>query len=254
MFTLFKKEVSSFLSSLIGYVVIAVFLLVNGLFLWVFPVEFNILDFGYATLDGLFIISPFVFLFLIPAVTMRSFAEEKKSGTIELLLTKPLSDLQIIMAKYFAGLLLVIISLLPTLIYLISVYQLGLPKGNMDMGGTWGSYIGLLFLGASFVAIGLFASSLTDNQIVAFILGVFLCGVMYIGFDLIYPLLIFGEIDLFIKSMGINAHYSAMSHGVIDTRDVLYFLSVTGIFILLAKVSLESRKWDRAKIKTTVEG
>jgi ABC-2 type transport system permease protein len=229
-----------------GYIVITVFLLVNGLFLWVFPVEYNILDFGYASLDGFFIISPFVFLFLIPAITMRSFAEERKSGTIELLLTKPLSDMQIITAKYLAGMLLVIISLLPTLIYFISVYQLGMPKGNMDIGGTWGSYIGLLFLSSAFVTIGIFASSITDNQIVSFILGVFLCGFVYIGFDLLYSL--FGKIDLFIKSAGINAHYTSMSHGVIDTRDVVYFLSVTGIFILLTKISLESRKWDSSKI------
>ncbi len=157
MWTLFKKEVSGFLNSVLGYVVISVFLLVNGLFLWVFPLESNILDFGYASIDGLFLIGPFVFLFLIPAITMRFFAEEKKTGTIELLMTRPLTDLQVILAKYFAALLLVVISILPTLIYYFSVYQLGFPKGNIDSGGMWGSYIGLFFLGASFVAIGLFA-------------------------------------------------------------------------------------------------
>jgi ABC-2 type transport system permease protein len=249
MLSLLKKEISSFLSSLIGYVVIIVFLLVNGLFLWVFPVEFNILDYGYASLDGLFTIAPFIFLFLIPAITMRSFAEEKKSGTIELLLTKPLTDIQIIMAKYLAGLILVIFALAPTLIYFISVYQLGLPKGDIDMGGTWGSYIGLLFLGSAFVAIGLFASSLTNNQIVAFILAVFLCGFIYIGFDMISSFSLFGNADLFTRSLGINSHYAAMSHGVIDTRDMLYFFSVIATFILLTKISLESRKWDRGKIE-----
>jgi ABC-2 type transport system permease protein len=249
MIALLKKETSSFLSSLIGYIVIIVFLLVNGLFLWVFPVEFNILDYGYATLDGLFTIAPFVFLFLIPAITMRSFAEEKKSGTIELLLTKPLTDVQIITAKYLSGLILVIFSLLPTLIYFFSVYQLGLPKGDIDMGGTWGSYIGLLFLGSAFVAIGLFASSLTDNQIVAFILGVVLCGFIYIGFDMISSFSPVGRASLFLRSLGINSHYAAMSHGVIDTRDLLYFLSIVAGFSLLTKISLESRKWDRGKIK-----
>ena len=243
MFTLFWKEVSSFLNSLIGYIVIAVFLLVNGLFLWVFPLESNILDFGYANLDGLFLIAPFVFLFLIPAITMRFFSEEKKSGTIELLMTKPLTDMQVIFAKYFAGLILVVFSLLPTLVYFFSVYQLGFPKGNLDIGGMWGSYIGLLFLGASFVAIGLFASSITDNQIVSFIVAVLLSGFIYIGFEFIYSLDLFGNFDLFIKTLGINSHYSAMSRGVIDTRDLLYFLSIIAFFILLTKISLESRKW-----------
>ena len=243
MFILFKKEINSFLSSLLGYIVIAVFLLVNGLFLWVFPLDSNILDFGYANIDGLFLISPFVFLFLIPGITMRFFAEEKKSGTIELLMTKPLTDLQVILSKYFAGLTLVIFSLLPTLIYFFSVYRLGLPIGNIDTGGMWGSYIGLLFLGASFVAIGLFSSAITDNQIISFILAVILSGFIYMGFEIIYSLDLFGNFDLFIKSLGINAHYSAISRGVIDTRDVLYFLSLIALFILLTKISLESRKW-----------
>lgn len=243
MYTLFKKEISSFLNSLLGYVVIAVFLLVNGLFLWVFPLESNILDFGYANLDGLFLLAPFVFLFLIPAITMRFFAEEKKSGTIELLMTKPLTDIQVILAKYFAGLTLVIIALLPTLFYFFSVYQLGFPEGNIDTGGMWGSYIGLLFLGASFVAIGLFASSITDNQIISFILAALFSGFIYIGFEFIYSLDLFGNIDLFIKTLGISSHYSAMSRGVIDTRDLLYFLSLIILFILLTKISVESRKW-----------
>ncbi len=243
MITLYKKEIRTFLSSLIGYVVIIVFLLINGLFLWVFQGDFNILDFGYANMDGLFMIAPFVFLFLIPAITMRSFSEEKRVGTIEMILTKPLTDFQIVMAKYLAGLTLVVFSLLPTLIYMFSVYRLGLPPGNLDIGGTWGSYIGLLFLGASFVAIGLFSSTLTDNQIVSFIIGVFLSGFLYIGFEFIYSLDWLGNVDLFIKSLGINSHYTSMSRGVIDTRDVIYFLSVIFLFIFLAKHSLERRKW-----------
>jgi len=244
MFTLYLKEIRSFLSSLIGYITIVVFLLINGLFLWVFPGNFNILDLGYANIDGLFMIAPFVFLFLIPAITMRSFAEEKRVGTIEMLLTNPLSDIQIILAKYFAGLTLVVFSLLPTLIYFYSVYHLGLPKGNIDLGGMWGSYLGLLFLGASFVAIGLFVSSLTDNQIISFIIAVFLSGFLYIGFDFIYSLALFGDIDLFIKSLGINDHFTSMSRGVVDTRDVVYYLSIIALFILLAKVSMEKRKWQ----------
>jgi ABC-2 type transport system permease protein len=220
-----------------------VFLLINGLFLWVFPSEFNILDFGYANIDGLFLIAPFVFLFLIPAITMRSFSDEKKSGTIEILLTKPLSDYQIIFAKFLAGFALVVFSLIPTLLYFISVYYLGFPKGNIDTGGMWGSYIGLLFLGGTFVAIGLFSSSITDNQIIAFIISVFLCGFIYMGFEFIYSFELFGSADLFIKQLGMNSHYSSMSRGVIDTRDILYFISVKALFMLLTKLSLESRKW-----------
>ncbi len=243
MFTLFIKEINGFLNSLIGYIVMIVFLLITGLFLWVFKMEFNVLDFGFAGLDGLFILAPFVFLFLIPAITMRSFADEKKSGTIELLMTQPLTDVQVILAKYFAGVVLVVISLLPTLIYYFSVYRLGLPPGNLDSGSIWGSYIGLFFLGASFVSIGIFASSLTDNQIVSFILAVFISFLLYMGFELIYTFVVSGKAGLIIESLGLNAHYASMSRGVVDTRDLIYFASVTVIFILLTKLSLESRKW-----------
>ena len=243
MYALFNKEINGFLNSLIGYIVIIVFLVVIGLFLWVVPLQFNILDFGYASIDGLFILAPFVFLFLIPAITMRSFADERKSGTLELLMTQPLTDLQVILAKYFAGVVLVIFSLVPTLIYTISVYRLGLPVGNLDMGGMWGSYIGLLFLGSTFVAIGIFASSVSDNQIVSFIIAVFFCAFFYIGFELFYTFILSGKIGLAIQSIGINAHYSSISRGVIDTRDLIYFISISVFFILLTKISLESRKW-----------
>ena len=243
MLTIFKKEINGFLNSLIGYIVIIVFLLMTGLFLWVFPLEFNVLDYGFAGLDGLFIIAPFVFLFLVPAITMRSFADEKKSGTLELLMTQPLTDLQVILAKYTAGIVLVMISLLPTLVYYFSVYMLGLPQGNLDSGSIWGSYIGLFFLGASFVAIGIFASSITDNQIISFILAVFISFILYMGFEFVYTFLVSGKIGLIIQSLGLNAHYASMSRGVIDTRDLVYFISVTAIFILLTKLSVESRKW-----------
>ncbi|MBU1370800.1 MAG: gliding motility-associated ABC transporter permease subunit GldF [Bacteroidetes bacterium] len=243
MIALFRKEISSFLSSLIGYLVIAVFLLINGLFLWVFPNEFNILDFGYANLDGLFILAPFVFLFLVPAITMRSFADEQRTGTIELLLTKPLSDFQLILAKFLASLALVAFSLLPTLLYFFTVYQLGLPPGNLDIGGILGSYIGLFLLAAAFVSVGLFSSSLTDNQLMAFIIAVFLSGFLYMGFDMIYGLSLFGDVDLFIKNLGIAAHYSSISRGVVDTRDLLYFLSLIVLFFSFTNLRLASRKW-----------
>ncbi len=243
MYALFVKEVKSFLSSITGFVVIGTFLSLTGLFLWVFDTDFNIPNYGYANVNGLFILSPFVFLFLIPAITMRSFSEEKRSGTIELLLTRPLSDIQIILAKYFAAVILVILSLLPTLIYYFSVYRLGMPPGNIDSGGFWGSFIGLVFLGAAFVAIGIFASSLTVNQVVSFIIAIVLSTFFYMGFEMIYSFSLFGKFDLFIESLGISSHYTSISRGVIDTRDVIYFLSLITLFLGLTWYSLGRRKW-----------
>lgn len=242
MYALFKKEINNFLSSLIGIMVVVVFLLITGLFLWVFQSDFNIMSYGYASLDGLFILAPWVFLFLVPAVTMRFFAEERRTGTIEMLLTKPLSDWQIVGAKYLAGVALVLMALIPTLIYYLTVSHLAMPAGNVDHGGIWGSYIGLFFLSAAFVSIGVFCSSVTNNQILAFILSVFLCGFLYIGFEFIYSLSLFGKIDLFIQQLGMAAHYSSMSRGVIDTRDLIYFLAVIALFLCLTKSSLASRK------------
>lgn len=243
MYALFKKEISNFLSSLIGIMVIVVFLLITGLFLWVFKSDFNLLSYGYANLDGLFILAPWVFLFLVPAVTMRSFAEENRTGTIEMLLTKPLSDWQIIMAKFLASVTLVLLALIPTGVYYFSVYRLGFPMGNLDSGSILGSYIGLFLLSASFISIGIFCSSVTNNQILAFILSVFLCGFIYIGFEFIYSLSLFGPIDLFIQRLGIASHYSSISRGVVDTRDILYFLSVMALFLSSTKLVLASRKW-----------
>ncbi len=246
MFTLYIKEIRSFLSSLIGYIAIGVFITMLGTFLWIIPTEAggaNILDNNFANIDPLFSIAPWVYLFLIPAITMRSFSEEKKTGTIELLLTRPLTDLQIVLAKYFAGFTLVVISLLPTLIYYYSVHVLGYPKGNIDTGGMWGSYIGLLFLGAGFVAIGIFASAISENQVIAFIIALLLCFFCYIGFDFISQSGMFSKSSALIKSLGINDHYVSMSRGVVDTRDVLYFISAIAIFNLLTRLVLESRKW-----------
>lgn len=245
MFTLYKKEIFSFFNSLIGYIAVIVFLLINGLFLWVFPMGFNIIDYGYASLENMFALAPLVFLFLIPAITMRSFADEKRSGTIEMLLTKPLTDTQIIFAKYLAGVTLVLLAVLPTLIYVISIYLLGNPVGNLDIGGLWGSYIGLIFLASAFTAIGLFISSVSDNQIVAFMMSLIISGFLLMGFDFIAGLALFGKIDLFIMSLGIQAHYASMSRGVIDSRDVLYFAGLIAIFLLMTKTSLESRKWEK---------
>ena len=242
MLSLLKKEISDFLSSLIGYLVMAVFLCLMGLFMWVFPLDINVLNGGYANLDTLFFLSPWIFLFLCPAVTMRLFAEEHRTGTIELLLTKPLSEWQIVTAKFLAGWLLTIISIAPTLIYYYSVYQLGTPKGNLDTGGMWGSYIGLLFLAGAYVAMGVFASSLTKNQIVAFIIAVFLSFTCFLGFESISGLFS-GSAEYILNNLGIRAHYQSISRGVVDTRDLIYFLSFIGIFLLITKTRLESRKW-----------
>ena len=249
MFTLFKKELASFFSSLIGYLTIVVFLALTGLMLWVFKSDFNILDYGYAGMDGLFIIGPFLYLFLIPAITMRMFAEEKKNGTMELLLTKPLSEMKIIWAKFLAGFTLVFISLLPTLVCYFSVVALGDPVGNIDTGSVAGSYIGLLLLGAAFVAIGLFASSITNNQIVAFILAALMSAFMHLGFESIYRMGFLGDADLFVRSLGMSYHYDSISRGVVDSRDVIYFASVIAVFMMATRIVLQSRKWHGWKNK-----
>lgn len=243
MISILTKEINSFFSSLIGYIVIGVFLIVLGLVMFVFP-DTSILNYDYATLDQLFDVAPMIFAFLIPAITMRSLAEEQQTGTIELLATKPVSDLAIVLGKFFACLALVAFAILPTLLYYYTEYQLGAPKGNLDSGAIAGSYIGLIFLGGAFVAIGLFASSLTNNQIVAFILATFLCFLIHWGFDLFSGLPVFaGKTDDIVQMFGISYHYDSISRGVVDSRDVIYFLSVIGIFIMLTLTSLERRKW-----------
>ncbi len=243
MRALMLKEIRSFLNSVTGYLVIVVYLVINGVFLWLIPGNFNLLEGGYASIDNLFLISPWVFMFLIPAITMRMFADEKRAGTMELLLTKPLSDMSIVWSKFSAGFILVLFSLLPTLIYYFSIYQLGNPVGNIDVGGTFGSYIGLLFLGSSYVAIGVFSSSLTDNQIIAFLIGMFLCFVFYFGFNQLAAVGFFRNMELLIISLGISEHYTSMSRGVIDSRDVLYFISLITIFALATRLVIQSRKW-----------
>ncbi len=243
MYSIFYKEINTFFSSLIGYIVIGVFLLFMGLMLWVFP-DYSLLEYKYASLDQLFELAPVIFMFLIPAITMRSFAEEKQTGTIELLVTRPLKDWQIVLGKYFACWLLVLFALLPTLLYYYTIHDLGAPKGNLDAGAIIGSYLGLALLAGVFVAIGLLASSLTNNQIVAFLLAVFLCFVFYWGFDLISRLpIFFGKTDDIVQMIGIDHHYASISRGVIDLRDIIYFFSLIGVFLMGAQVALESRKW-----------
>ncbi|MCV9385371.1 gliding motility-associated ABC transporter permease subunit GldF [Reichenbachiella ulvae] len=242
MYAVFIKEINSFLNSLIAYIVIAVFLTTIGLLMWVFP-ESSILEYGYADMGTLFNLGPYVFMFLIPAITMRFFAEEKRTGTNELLFTRPMTGASIILGKYLAGFVLVLLSILPTLLYFYSVYQLGNPVGNLDISGTVGSYIGLLLLGGVFVSIGVFASAITENQVVAFVLAVFLCFVLYSGLDSLAAIDIWGSSALILQELSMIFHYGALSRGLIDMSDVVYFLSVIAVMLLLTQLVLNGRKW-----------
>ncbi|MDR0754625.1 MAG: gliding motility-associated ABC transporter permease subunit GldF [Prevotellaceae bacterium] len=243
MLPILKKEIVLFFSSLTGYISVVIFLFLTAWFMWISHGEMNIIDSGYANIDTLFVIAPWIFLFLVPATTMRSFAEEKKMGTIEILFTKPISELSLITAKFLAAVVLVLLSLLPCLLYFITVYQLGNPVGNIDIGGTWGSFAGLFFLASCYAAIGVFASSLSDNQIFAFILSAVICFFMYTGIAELSSIKIFSFADSFLLSLSINEHYQSISRGVVDSRDILYFLSVIIIFILFTRLKLQSRKW-----------
>ena len=244
MLAILKKEFNSFFSSPMGYLVIAIFLVLNGLFIWLFKGEFNILDYGFADLTPFFTLAPWILLFLIPAVTMRCFSDEKKQGTLELLLTKPISHLKIVLGKYLGAFLLVVLALIPTLLYVYTVHHLGNPEGNLDMAAVFGSYLGLLFLIAAYTAIGVFASTISDNQIVAFIIGLFLCLIFYIGFE---SLAEFASSTL-IEKLGMNAHYKSMSRGVLDTRDIIYFLSITIFFILLTVLKIKNQPITKSRL------
>ena len=223
---LIKKELYSFFSSPIGYLVIGVYLLATSLFLWVFTSEFNILQAGYADLTSYFYIAPWVFMFLIPAVTMKSFSEELNTGTIEILKTKPITTWQLVLGKFFGSFLLIIISILPTLIYVYSIYQLGNPIGNIKLGTALGSFIGLLFLTSTYVSIGIFTSTLSKNQIVAFILAICLLLAFYSGF-LMLSKTISNNYGYLIEDLGMMQHYQSIGKGVLDSRDISYFLSIS---------------------------
>ena len=238
MFAIFRKEINLFFSSTIGYLVIGIFLLFNGLFLWVFKGEFNILDHGFADLSSFFLLAPWILIFLVPAVTMRSFSEENKQGTIELLLTKPVSHFQIVLGKYLGAFLLIIIALIPTLIYVYSIFKLGNSIGNLDVGSIIGSYIGLLFLVSSYAAIGVFASTFSENQIVAFISAVFICFFFYFGFEGLSNYDFFDGF-IYMEALGMETHYKSMSRGVLDTRDMIYFLSIIIFFLILTRLKIK---------------
>ena len=241
MYSIYLKEIRSFFNSLIAYLVIVLFLSITGLYIWVIPE--TIFDGEEASLYMLFDLGPFVFLFLIPAITMRSFSEEKKAGTLELILTKPISELQLVLGKYFANFTLVAFSVIPTLVYYYSLYELGAQKGNIDSAGVFGSYFGLLLLAAVFTSIGVFCSSLTENQIVAFIMTLILCLFFLFGFTYLTELFKWGVLAVYLDQLGLIEHYTSMSKGVLDSRDVFYFISVVALFLGATRLVLLSRKW-----------
>ena len=242
MYAVFKRELFSLLNSLMAYITIGIFLLALALLLWFFP-DTSILDYGYAELTGFFSLAPFLFMFLIPAITMRSFAEECREGTYILLATRPLTDWQIIWAKYLSCLVLVLFALVPTLIYYYSIAALGLPKGNIDGGAVTGSYIGLLLLGAAFTSIGVFASSITKNQVIAFAVAVFVCFITFQGFDAMSQIFGMQYVETLLLSLSINQHYQSISRGVLDTRDLVYFISFVMVFLGLTRLVIGGRKW-----------
>jgi ABC-2 type transport system permease protein len=242
MRALYFKEIKSFLSSIIGYIFILIFLIASGLFHWIISYNTNLLEGSEADLIPFFNLSPVIFLILIPAITMRSIAEERRTGTIELLFTRPISDLKILLAKYFAGVTLLIIALIPTIIYYISMYNLSMDAEKFDHGATFTSYIGLILLGSTFVAIGIFASSITSSQIVAFILSMFLCWIFYDGFKLLGSYNLMGRFDYVVQYISLSFHYDAIKRGVIDTSDLVYFFSMIGLFIFAALTVIKTLK------------
>ena len=242
MLAIFKKEIRSFFTSPMGYLVVGLFLLLNGLFLWVFDGPYNLLEYGFADLSNFFAIAPWIFLFLIPAICMRSFSEERKLGTLELLYIKPTTLWQIVLGKFLGASALVLIALLPTILYAYAISELGTTVGNLDLGLIWGSYFGMIFLIFAYAAISLFISALSENQIVAFLISVLICFFLFYGFDAIASLIDNGTVALGVKSLGMKAHYDDMANGVVDTRDLVYFLSVGYAFLFLTQVYLKNMK------------
>jgi ABC-2 type transport system permease protein len=240
MLAIFRREIQSFFTSAVGYLVIGLFLVFMGLFLWVFKGSFNILDYGFADLEHFFLLAPWVFLFLIPAITMKSFSEEKKLGTLELLLIKPISLWQTVLGKFLGTFALAFIAILPTLCYVYTISQLGTTIGNLDLGVVLGSYLGLLLLIACYTAIGVFSSVQTDNQIVAFIVGVVLCFILYYGFEALSTLFPDGDMALFVQNLGLRAHFDGFARGIIDTRNLIYLSSLALFFLFLTGFQLKN--------------
>lgn len=242
MIGIFRKELNQFLNSLLGYIVLMVFLLATGLLFWVFP-QGNVLSYGFAEMGSFFSFTPFVFIFLIPAITMRTIAEEKRTGTMEWLLTRPLSGWEIITGKFLACWFLSILALIPTILYFLSLYLLGSPQGNIDAAGVAGSYLGLALLAMAFTSIGILGSSLTDNQLVAFVLSVFFCYVLYSGLSSMAQIDIWSDASFVLQFLALDVHFQALGKGLIDFRDVFYFVSITIMLLAVSKVTLHSYRW-----------
>ncbi len=238
MGALIRKELSLYFNNLSGVLISGLFLLITGLFLWVIPGSWNVFSVGYANINGLFELAPWLYLFLIPAISMRLFADEYRIGTIELLMTSPLSSSKVVFSKFIAGFIVVLVSLLPTLVFVYSINMMASPMGNIDSGAIIGSYIGLLFLACLYLAIGVFASSLTDNQIVAFLFALVLCYLVYAGLDFV-SLIFSGQLAFYISQGGISSHYEALSRGVVELSDVVYFVSMTLFFLFLTQKKIE---------------
>ncbi len=242
VWNIFRKEFRSFFSTPTGYIVLAIFFVGAALFLWIFPGEYNVLDNGYANIDGFFVLAPWLFLFLCPAVTMRAIAEERQQGTLELLVTRPISKMNLVFGKFLAAWSVILVALLPAVLWFYVVYLIAEPMGNVDIGAFWGSFVGLIFLSAVYSAVGVFGSSLSNNQITAFIVSSLICFALFYGFELVGSLFSDGTTALYLKNLGVNAHYRSMSRGVLDTRDVLYMLAVTLLFLLSTKMVLSRKK------------
>ena len=245
MLSLIKKEVNYFFSSLLGIVILITFLVVNSLFIWAVPINnyLNVFSSGYATLEPLFTLAPWMYLILIPALTMRTICEEKSNGTMELLMTKPITDRQLVLGKFWSCVVILVLTLIPTLIYVLSISYLAIPEGNVDFGATWGSYLGLVLLGSAFISIGIFTSSLVENQIISLLFSIVLCIFFYLGFEWIASFGTANSGGYFIRQFGIQEHYNSISRGLVDTRDLIYYFSLVVFFIALSELKLSSRRW-----------
>lgn len=242
MIAIAKKEISTFFGSSIGYLIIAIFLIATSLFMWIIETDFNVLQYGYANMDSFFLFSPIIFLIFIPAINMQMFSQEYKSGTIELLLTKPISEIKIIIGKYLASLFVISLMILPTICYVITIYLLGETVGNLDTGAIIGSYIGLFLLSSLFSAISIFSSSLTSNQIISYAVGILLSFMYFYGFDLLSDINFLGSLDLWIQKLGIQYHYTSISKGILDFSTITYFITLIILFLKLTELIIINRK------------
>jgi len=240
MWSICKKELNQFFSSLTGYIAIILFLLVNGIFLFVLD-DSNIFDYGYASLDSFFTLAPWILMFLVPAISMRTISDEFRSGTFEILKTRPLTSWQIVWGKFLSVLLVIFIVIIPTIIYVFTIKALS-ANGEIDSGGLAGSYLGLILLAAVFASISLCCGSFTSNSVVAFLMSVFFCLLIYYGFSALSRLSVFqGSADYYIEMLGIDFHYRSISRGVVDSRDLVYFASLIFLFLSITVYKFQKK-------------